>query len=89
MFSAGFGRGPNKGTNRVSRGGSWINSARNMRCSYRNRNEPDNRNNRNNNLGFRVALAQADRRIGQPDPEHDRSMGFRRHGEDGYAGWCW
>ncbi|WP_416222231.1 hypothetical protein [Sphaerotilus sp.] len=35
------------------RGGSWINSADNLRCAYRNRNHPDNRN---NNLGFCVVL---------------------------------
>ncbi len=41
---------------RVVRGGSW-NSHRNLaRCAYRNRNEPDNRN---NNLGFRVVLRSA------------------------------
>ncbi|MBN1340610.1 MAG: SUMF1/EgtB/PvdO family nonheme iron enzyme [Bacteroidales bacterium] len=36
------------------RGGSWINNDRNLRCAYRNRNNPDNRN---NNLGFRVVLS--------------------------------
>ncbi|NQV28864.1 MAG: SUMF1/EgtB/PvdO family nonheme iron enzyme [Rhodopirellula sp.] len=40
------------GSNRVNRGGSWRNSARNCRSAYRNRNTPSNRN---NNLGFRVA----------------------------------
>jgi formylglycine-generating enzyme required for sulfatase activity len=35
------------------RGGSWNNEARNARCAYRNRNNPDNRN---NNLGFRALL---------------------------------
>ena len=37
---------------RVLRGGSWNNNATNLRAAYRNRNEPDNRN---NNIGFRVA----------------------------------
>ena len=41
-------------TNRVNRGGSWNNNARNCRAANRNRNTPDNRN---NNLGFRVAAA--------------------------------
>jgi len=41
--------------NRVVRGGSWNNKARNCRAAYRNRNEPDNRN---NNLGFRPARAR-------------------------------
>jgi hypothetical protein len=36
----------------VNRGGSWNNNARNCRVSNRNNNEPDNRN---NNLGFRLA----------------------------------
>ncbi|MES9904115.1 MAG: SUMF1/EgtB/PvdO family nonheme iron enzyme [Sedimenticola sp.] len=35
------------------RGGSWNNHRDNARCAYRNRNQPDNRN---NNLGFRVVL---------------------------------
>ncbi|MCP3883120.1 MAG: SUMF1/EgtB/PvdO family nonheme iron enzyme [Sulfitobacter sp.] len=42
------------GAARVVRGGSWNNNARNCRCAYRNRNQPDNRN---NNLGFRCARA--------------------------------
>ena len=44
-----MGRGDN-GSNRVIRGGSWNNSAANLRASNRNRNSPGNRN---NNLGFR------------------------------------
>ncbi len=36
----------------VCRGGSWNNNSRNCRVANRNRNNPDNRN---NNLGFRVA----------------------------------
>ncbi len=36
------------------RGGSWLNDARNCRAANRNRNEPQNRN---DNLGFRVAAA--------------------------------
>lgn len=39
---------------RAVRGGSWINNARNARSAYRNANE---RGNRNNNLGFRLALS--------------------------------
>ena len=41
------------GSNRVLRGGSWNNNARNCRVSNRNNNNPDNRNNNN---GFRLAL---------------------------------
>lgn len=37
---------------RVLRGGSWNNEATNLRAAERNRNEPENRN---NNIGFRVA----------------------------------
>ncbi len=37
------------------RGGSWNNEPRNCRSANRNRNEPEERN---NNLGFRVARAQ-------------------------------
>lgn len=46
-----------EGSNRVLRGGSWNNNARNCRVAYRNNNSPDNRN---NNIGFRLALAQND-----------------------------
>ena len=44
-----------EGSNRVNRGGSWNNNAKNCRVSNRNNNTPDNRN---NNLGFRLAAAQ-------------------------------
>jgi formylglycine-generating enzyme required for sulfatase activity len=39
---------------RVLRGGAFNNNARNLRCAYRNNNDPDNRN---NNIGFRVVLS--------------------------------
>ena len=39
---------------RVLRGGAFNNNERNVRCAYRNRNEPDERN---NNIGFRVVVA--------------------------------
>lgn len=39
---------------RVARGGSWNNNRNNARCSYRNRNEPDNFN---NNIGFRLVCS--------------------------------
>jgi hypothetical protein len=38
----------------VWRGGFYNNEARNVRCAYRNRNDPDNRN---DNLGFRVVAS--------------------------------
>jgi formylglycine-generating enzyme required for sulfatase activity len=40
----------------VIRGGSWNNDAHNCRSAIRNHNEPDNRN---NNLGFRLARSVA------------------------------
>ena len=43
------------GDNRVLRGGSWINNGRNCRSARRNMNQPDRRN---NNIGFRLSLAQ-------------------------------
>lgn len=43
-----------KGQNRVLRGGSWNNNGRNLRSANRNANEPDNRN---HNIGFRLAGA--------------------------------
>ncbi len=36
------------------RGGSYFNTEDNVRCAYRNRNNP---NNRNNNVGFRVVAS--------------------------------
>jgi len=39
---------------RVVRGGSWNNNQANARAAYRNNNAPDNRN---NNVGFRLACA--------------------------------
>ncbi|MEI6066546.1 MAG: SUMF1/EgtB/PvdO family nonheme iron enzyme [Methylococcaceae bacterium] len=44
-----------EGSNRVLRGGSWNNNARNTRSANRNRNNPDERNDNN---GFRLALAR-------------------------------
>jgi len=44
-----------EGSNRVLRGGSWNNNARNTRSANRNRNEPAERN---DNIGFRLALAR-------------------------------
>lgn len=49
-----------RGSSRVIRGGSWNNNARNCRAANRNRNTPDNRN---NNLGFRLALAPPEQRM--------------------------
>ncbi len=57
------GRG-HKGSKRVIRGGSWNNTARNVRSAYRNWNEPGIRN---DNLGFRLARAQ--QRVGWPAPD--------------------
>jgi len=47
-------RGYVRKATRVWRGGAYNNNARNARCAYRNRNNP---NNRNDNLGFRVAVS--------------------------------
>lgn len=52
---------------RVLRGGSFINNSRNARCAYRNRNNPDNRN---NNVGFRVVLSTLFPRPELPDGAH-------------------
>jgi hypothetical protein len=46
--------GAGRGDLRVLRGGSWNNNQNNARCSYRNRNKP---NNRNDNNGFRVVVS--------------------------------
>jgi hypothetical protein len=52
----------------VIRGGSWNNEPRNCRPANRNRNAPENRN---NNLGFRVAAAPPVRWIPR---RQDRSL---------------
>jgi formylglycine-generating enzyme required for sulfatase activity len=38
----------------VLRGGAFNNNQRNVRCAYRNNNNPDNLN---NNIGFRLVVA--------------------------------
>lgn len=52
-----------KGANRVLRGGSWNNNPQNCRVANRNNNGPANRN---NNVGFRLALQLT----GMPDGFH-------------------
>ncbi len=47
--------GPSSGSNRVSRGGGWINSARYCRSADRGSSSPDDRD---NYLGFRLALVK-------------------------------
>jgi len=51
------------GTDRVIRGGSWNDFGRNARSAYRNRNDPGNRD---NDLGFRFALAREKQRTLDP-----------------------
>lgn len=53
-----------KGDNRVIRGGSWNNNARNCRAAYRNANDPRNAN---DNVGFR--LVRAHEPAGWPAPD--------------------
>jgi hypothetical protein len=48
------------GSNRVNRGGSWNNNARNCRSANRNNNSPDNRN---DNLGLRLVSTRSCRRM--------------------------
>ena len=66
---------PKSAANRVIRGGSWNNNARNVRSACRNRNEPSNRN---NNLGFRCARARA--RIGRSAPDQAYHHGVCLYG---------
>jgi hypothetical protein len=53
----------------VLRGGAYNNNPRDVRCAYRNRNNPDNRN---DNIGFRVVASTLSslpemRRVGPGD----------------------
>ncbi len=52
MRGMGFCKISNGSGARVIRGGDWNNNARNCRSANRNNNNPDNRN---NNIGFRLA----------------------------------
>jgi len=54
-------RGPEKATNRVFRGGGWINYAQYCRSAYRYWSSPDNRS---VNLGFRPVLSPASKPAG-------------------------
>jgi hypothetical protein len=53
------------GSNRVIRGGSWNSNARNVHAANRNANAPDNRN---DDLGFRLAREQEWAGRPAPDP---------------------
>lgn len=53
--------GRKSAANRVIRGGSWNDDARNVRAAYRNHDDPADRN---DNLGFRCARAHE--RVGGP-----------------------
>ncbi|MBU2552406.1 MAG: SUMF1/EgtB/PvdO family nonheme iron enzyme [Proteobacteria bacterium] len=66
-----MGQASYKGSNRVNRGGSWNNNARNCRCANRNRNDPGDRN---NNLGLRLSSTRV-RRI--PGVHGCRERAFR------------
>jgi formylglycine-generating enzyme required for sulfatase activity len=56
---------PGRPPSRVLRGGSWNNTAQNLRSANRNNNSPGNRNNNN---GFRVASTPAARIFGATAP---------------------
>ena len=75
-----------KGSNRVKRGGSWNNDdAQNFRAANRNNNDPAKRN---DNRGFRLALAPAQQGPGADRllnravscPWEERSRGEERYG---------
>ncbi len=62
--------------NRVIRGGSWNDNARNVRAAYRNSNDPTNRN---DNVGFRCARAHERVGVSAPEQVHFRGVaGHRR-----------
>ena len=57
--------GPNSGSYRVNRGGSWNDFAQNCRSAYRHGDTPDGRG---NFLGFRIVLAAPAASISEPVP---------------------
>jgi hypothetical protein len=83
----GRGGGP-KGA--VLRGGAFNNNERNVRCAYRNRNNP---NNRNNNIGFRVVCGVPVRSLQAPRSErrtffvHARNVGRGNLPDRGLEKW--
>jgi len=83
---------------RVWRGGSYNNEGSNLRCAYRNNNNP---NNRNNNIGFRVVCVashasqleseQACLYAQVRNASHSRMNAETAHGEivQPSPGWFW
>ncbi|MGE3538491.1 MAG: SUMF1/EgtB/PvdO family nonheme iron enzyme [Candidatus Tectimicrobiota bacterium] len=71
------------GSNRVYRGGSWINNARNCRSAYRNNGQPGNRN---DNLGFRLVSTPSGQRAGFTDPARVLQAMSRSSSSAGLAG---
>jgi len=63
------------GRDRVLRGGSWINNRRNLRSAYRNHDLPDNRN---HNIGLRLAGAFSTGPDQAGGSKNQRSVPFRR-----------
>jgi len=60
---------------RVLRGGAWNNDAINLRSANRNRNQPDNRN---TNIGFRLAAGSLDYFRDRNGGDHGRRQRVRR-----------
>jgi formylglycine-generating enzyme required for sulfatase activity len=58
--------GPDRGAPRVIRGGSWTNTARNVRAASRNANSPDYRD---DSLGFRLSRGHAPQPAERPSAE--------------------
>jgi formylglycine-generating enzyme required for sulfatase activity len=62
---------PEGPSNRVLRGGSWNNNARNIRSANRNRNNPDNRN---SNIGFELPALQLPKNQAVPESGSSRRI---------------
>ncbi|MEC4806398.1 MAG: hypothetical protein SAJ12_20005 [Jaaginema sp. PMC 1079.18] len=82
-----LGRESREGVGSFKRGGSWINNPENCRSAYRNNNNPDDRDNINNNNGFRVMCVGSERSC-VPELAYGNALGAPSKSPDLFRR-CW